>query len=90
MPRIRQKEDLYRNEDFRRDVLVKLAYLGLQQHDLAEYLGVCDATVSILLRSPEKIPVERLRKIINYLQLEPAAVLKLLGYQSKIIKEELN
>ena len=39
MPRIRQKADVYRNEDFRRDVLSRLALLGIQQHDLAEHLG---------------------------------------------------
>lgn len=89
MPRIRQKADVYRNEDFRRDVQVRLAYLDLNQRDLAEYLGVSDATVSLLLRRPEKMPVERLRKIISYLQLEPAAVLKLLGFQTKEIREAI-
>lgn len=79
MPRIRQKSDEYRNQDFRREVMVRLAYLGLNQTDMAEHLGVSGPTVSILLKSPDKISVERLRKIINYLQLEPETVLRLLG-----------
>ena len=79
MPRIRQKADEYRNQDFRRDVLVRLAYLGLNQTDLAEYMGISNPMMSKLLHFPDKISVERLRKIINYLQLEPAAVMRLLG-----------
>lgn len=87
MPRIRQKADTYRNEDFRRDVLVRLAYLGINQHDLAEHLGVCDGTISIMLRQPEKISVERLRKIIAFLDLEPASILRLTGYSQRDIKK---
>lgn len=89
MPRIRQKADTYRNEDFRRDVLARLALLGIQQHDLAEHLGVCDGTVSIMLRNPEKIQVKRLRKMIDFLGLEPTSILRLCGYEPKQIKEYL-
>lgn len=85
MPRIRQKADVYHNEDFRREVLVRLAYMGIQQHDLAEFLGVCDGTVSVMLRNPEKIQVDRLRKMIDYLQLEPDAILRFMGYRGKDI-----
>lgn len=88
MPRIRQKADVYRNEDFRRDVLARLAKLGIQQHDLAEHLGVCDGTVSVMLHNPEKIQVERLRKMIAFLGLEPGCVLRFAGYSQKDIKKE--
>lgn len=81
MPRIRQNADIYHNEGFRREVLVRLAYLGIQQRDLAEHLGVCDGTVSVMLKNPEKIQVERLRKMIDYLQLEPHAILRFMGYR---------
>ena len=87
MPRIRQKADTYRNEDFRRDVLVQMAYLGLRQKDAARHLGVCNATVSELLHSPEKLTVDRLRKLIGFLKLRPETVLRLLGYQTKEIRE---
>ena len=79
MPRIRQKENEYRNEDFRREVLSRLAYLGLNQTDLAEHMEISKPTMSGLLHCPDKISVARLRKIINYLQLEPETVLRLLG-----------
>lgn len=88
MPRIRQKADAYRNEDFRRDVLARLAILGIQQHDLAEHLGVCDGTISLMLRNPERIQVERLRKMIAFLELEPGCILRLTGYSQKEIKKE--
>ena len=88
MPRIRQKAEVYRNEDFRRDVLSRLAYLGLKQHDLAEHLGMCDGSVSIMLRQPDKITIDLLRKIIDFLGLEPASILRLTGFSEKNIKKE--
>ena len=87
MPRIRQKENEYRNEDFRREVLSRLAYLGLNQTDLAEHMGISNPMMSKLLHFPDKISVARLRKIISYLQLEPSVVLRLCGYDSKTVKE---
>lgn len=90
MPRIRQKADVYRNEDFRRDVLARLAQMGIHQRDLAEHLGVCDGTISIMLRQPEKISVDRLRKIISFLDLEPASILRFTGYNQRDIKKEEN
>lgn len=90
MPRIRQKADIYRDDDFRREVLGQLKMRGLQQHDLAEHLNVCDGTISIMLRQPEKIPMERLRKIITFLDLEPAAVLRFAGYNTKAIRKEIS
>ena len=90
MPRIRQKADVYRNEDFRRDVLVQLAYLGMNQKDAARNLGVCDATVSNLLNRPDKLTVDRLRKLIVLLKLKPDTVLRLLGYQTKAIREVMD
>ena len=86
MPRIRQKADVYRNEDFRRDVLSRLALLGIQQ---LQRIGVCDGTVSVLLRNPEKIQVERLRKMIAFLGLEPGCILRFAGFSTKDIKKEV-
>lgn len=87
MPRIRQKAEVYRNEDFRREALVRMAYFDIRQKDLADYLGVSDSTVSLLLRFPDKMPVERLRKVISLLKLEPEVALRLLGYPEKTIRE---
>lgn len=88
MPRIRQKADTYRNEDFRREVLSRLALLGLNQQALAEHLCVSESTISVMLRNPEKIQVERLRKMIAFLGLEPGSILRFIGYSTKEIKEE--
>ena len=89
MPRIRQKENVYRNEDFRRAVKANLALLGLQQKDLANRLALSEATVSGMMKHPENIPVDRMRIIIGYLQLEPAVVLRLYGYKEKEIQKEM-
>lgn len=85
MPRIRQNMDKYRNEDFARYCSGMLKLRGYQQHDLAVALGVCDATITKILREPEKIPVERLRKIIEFLQLNPDNVLDFCGFTKKQI-----
>ncbi len=87
MPRIRQKDDVYRNADFRAEVARQLKLQDLQQHDLAVYLELSDGAVSQMLKSPEKISMERLRKIIVFLELEPETVLRFAGYKTKEIKE---
>lgn len=85
MPRIRQRANVYRNEDFAKEVGARLKYLGLRQYDLAEHLGVSQAAVSKMLHDPGKIPAERLREIILFLQLEPRAILIFFGYPKKAI-----
>lgn len=88
MPRIRQNTDKYRNDDFAKEISARLKHLGLQQHDLAEYLGVCDATVSGMLRHPEKMTAERMRKVVHFLQMDSAPVLLFVGYKQKQINRE--
>lgn len=87
MPRIRQKAEAYRNEDFRRDVKVQMAYYGLNQKETALKMGIGNSRMSELLQSPEQISVERLRKMISLLKLSPETVLRLLGYPEKTIRE---
>lgn len=87
MPRIRQKAEAYRNEDFRRDVKVQMAYYGLNQKETALKMGIGNSRMSELLQSPEQISVERLRKMISLLKLSPETVLRLLGYPEKAIRE---
>lgn len=86
MPRIRQKENEYRSKDFRRDVRDRLNQMDCEQHDLAVHLDVCDGTVSLMLKNPDKITVGRLREVIAFLELSPEATLRLLGYKGKAIK----
>lgn len=78
---------IHPDEVFRRAVRGGLYQMGIEQHDLAVFLGVCDGTVSLMLKNPGKNPLDRLRKIIVYLNLEPDVVLKSLGYTAKKIKE---
>lgn len=87
MPRLRQNADEYRKKDFASAVRSRLAGLELEQHDLAIHLGVSDGTVSVMLKDPDKMPVSRLMKVIAFLELEPEAALKFLGYATKNIKK---
>lgn len=89
MPRVRQKAEVYCNQDFSKVILSRLALLGLQQHDLAVHLGVCDGTVSLMLKNPQKIPTERLRMIIAFLDLDPMDVLLFFGFRKKQIREKM-
>ncbi len=86
MPRIRQYDNRYRNEDFARTVKARLVMMGLEQKDLAEYLGVTGPAVTYMLQNPERIQVERLRKIIAYLSLDSMAVLKFFGCKEQDVK----
>lgn len=86
MPRIRQYDNRYRNEDFIKAVKKQLITMNMEQKDLAEMIGVCEATVTQMLRHPEKTPVERLRKTIEVLSLEPETVLLFCGFKEKDIK----
>lgn len=89
MPRIKQYDSQYRDKDFRRHVRVRMAAMEMPQYELAEYLGVTDSRTSQILDNPGRIPVDRLRKMIEFLRIEPAEVLRLLGYSEKQIKEVL-
>lgn len=85
VPRIRQKANVYKAEDFSRAVRASLAERGLQQHDLAMELDVSDATLSLLLKDPNKISAGRLRTIVQYLDMEPLTLLLFCGFDKKRI-----
>ena len=86
MPRIRQCGDQYRNADFMTAVRVQQARKDMSQKELAEMIGVTPSGLCVALRNPERLTVERLRKMIASLQLEPEAMLRFLGYSEREIK----
>jgi len=86
MPRIRQYAERYQNEDFVKAVKTQLVMLNMEQKDLAQMIGVCEATITQMLRHPEKTPVERLRKTIDVLSLEPETILRFCGFKEKDVK----
>lgn len=81
MPRVRQKETVYRNERFLREVRAQLAAMGMHQKDLVDRLGIKESTVSMMLHKPGSISVDRMRALIECLDLAPETVLRLLGYK---------
>lgn len=87
MPRNRQNADKYSREDFRKEILVGMASIGLRyDQELAEISGIPNSTISGKLKEPEKFTVLQLRKVIKAVPLDPGAVLRLLGYDTKQIR----
>ena len=90
MPRIRQYAAKYANEDFQAEVRQRQGFYNVMTITaLAEHIGIPRSTLGVKLKAPEKWTVDDLRKLIAGLKLNPAVVLRLLGYSSKEIKKSL-
>ncbi len=83
-PRINPEEKV--RDAFLSEVSEKSARYKIRQYDIAEEIGIKPPQMSVLLGSPEKISIGRLRKIIALLNLNPVIVLAFLGYSEKQIK----
>lgn len=91
MPRIRQKEQQYADEDFRKEVRIKQgAYDLMSQQALADATGIPRPTLRKRMLEPQTMTVEEFRKLIGTLCPDPGAVLRLLGYSSKDIRKYKN
>ena len=87
MPRIRQKEREYADNDFRTEVRIQQGrYDLMSQQALADAAGIPRPTLRKRLLEPETMTVEEFRKLIATICPDPVAVLRLLGYSSKDIK----
>ena len=73
--------------NFRKAVQHGLIENGLRQKELGQMLDIGGSAMSAQLGEPDKIPVGRLRKIIQILHLDPMVILALLGYTDKDIKQ---
>ena len=80
MPRIKQYADKYAMKDLGNHIKGKMREQGIRQADVAVVLGLQQAAVSRLLLRPEKIPAVSLRKIATIVKLDPAVVMKTLGF----------
>ncbi|MBR2048310.1 MAG: hypothetical protein IJ960_06895 [Oscillospiraceae bacterium] len=88
MPRIRQYAQQYADEDFRKAVFHGLVNQGLRhEKDLADLSGIPTATVNRKMKDPSSFTVSQLRLVITAAGLEPADVLRFLGYTTKQIKK---
>ena len=74
-------------QNFQKAVKIQRFELNLTQKELGAMLGIEGPHTGKQLANPDKIPVGRLRKIIQILHLDPLIVLALLGYTEKDIKQ---
>lgn len=88
MPKLRQLEGKYAEDDFRREIRIRQGYYDLMsQQALAEYAGLPRTTLAKRLSDPDGMTVEELRKLVNAIKPDPAIVLGLLGYGKKEIRQ---
>ena len=73
-------------EGFRAAVRVGRAHQDMTQAGLADEMGICPTILSKLLKDPDRLTVDRLRGMIRAIDLDPLAVLALLGYDEKAVK----
>lgn len=73
-------------DGFRQEVRVRRAVADMTQAELAEAIGMDKAVLCQNLKTPDKLTVGRLRGMIRALGLDPMAVLALLGYDEKVLK----
>ena len=88
MPRIRQNEEQYAVEDFRKEIRSKQGYYGLMSvRSLAAEMDISHATLNPKINDPLKLGVPDLRKLIQTLHPDIGVVLSLLGYSRQEIKK---
>lgn len=88
MPRIKQKQQDYADNDFRTEVRVRQGYYNLMsQQALADAAGIPRPTLRKRLLEPATMTVEEYRKLIATIHPDPAVVLRMLGYTSKEIRQ---
>lgn len=86
MARLRTDPEAAAREAFRKEIRIRRAELDIKQHELADQVGIVPSAMSKLIADPDKLSVERLRKIIKTLGPDPIIVLKLMGYSQKDLK----
>lgn len=72
-------------KDFQMEVKIQRVKLDMSQRELGEQIGVSAPSMCELLADPDKISVARLRRIIRALDMDPATILRLLGFDNKQI-----
>ena len=88
MPRIKQYEEKYAAEDFRKEVRIKQGEMDLMSKTaLAEASDLPRTTMTKRLADPMTMTFGEFKKINQVIHPDPAAVLALLGYSSKEIRK---
>ena len=87
MPRIRQYAEKYSREAFQKEIRRKQGERKLMSvRALARETEIPATTLGPKLEDPDKLKVEDLKRLVAALSPDPAAVLGLLGYDSKTIR----
>lgn len=87
MPRIKQNQEKYATEDFRKEVRIRQGERDLMSVTaLAEEAGMPRTTLTKRLSDPMSMTFDEFRKLNSATRLDPAVVLPLLGYTAKEIR----
>lgn len=85
-PRVTRQEAMEAaKKAFQREIKIKRIDYEMSQSALANLIGVGSSRMSILMANPDQLTVERLKKIISILDIDPEIILALLGYTKKQI-----
>lgn len=89
MPRVKIAATQYAKSDFLREVRAKQAfyYGSTYKNDFAEILGTTPQTAARRLHDPYDLRLRELAVLVEKLNLDPAAVLPMIGYKPKEVKE---
>lgn len=88
MPRIRQNAERDALKDLVGEINAQCSRYGFRtQEALGKGIGVCQGTAGGYLHSPERIPLNKLRALVQLLRLDPIIVLKAVGYSSSEIRK---
>ena len=88
MPRIRQNEEKYAAEDFRKEVRIRQGENDLMtKAALAEEVDIPRTTLTKRLADPMGMTFAEFKKINRSIHPDPAVVLALLGYSAKEIRK---
>ena len=74
-------------EAFLAEIRIQRAKLDMSQKDLGAQVGVSAPSMCELLADPDKISVARLRRIIRALDIDAAVILRLLGFDNRIVAQ---
>lgn len=87
MPRIRQYEDKYIQEDLLKEIGSRCVWAGFKTNEeLGNALGVTGASIGNYKRDPGKIQLKTMQRMVTALKLDPGVVLRFLGYSNRDIK----
>lgn len=73
-------------KDFQLEVKLQRVRFDMSQRELGEAVGISAPLMSELLSDPDKISVARLRSIVRALDMDPATILRLLGFPEKVLR----